>query len=577
MVEAKKRNPDILLYGLPWAWPGWVAPGAATPFENVTAAVEYAVAWVAGAASTYNLTIDTLGIWNERPYNATYVKALRAALDAAGFERTAIVCDDGTYGCVADMMSDPELAAAVSVIGGHGPPPADAYTLGKPLWWTEAYHALARYGDASSWAFQINQRFLQTNCTSVLAWNALDAFYAGMSYDNSGLMVSRWPWSGHYEVLAPIWATAHTTQFSRVGWRYLLNNTGGGLLALGGSYVTLVGDASVAAPALPTWSIVIEKLCGYFYPVCTAEEATFCVGGGLLPPSGSTLSLTLWTSVFRGGDGSNDSYLVRSPTPVLLSAAAPCFPVLVDTNSMVTVTTTPWGGRGQHPPPPPAAPFPLQYEDDFSSCLPPAEAPLFADITGAYECAASAAVASGMVMRQRTPVPPISWDHDTRPHGVIGDIDWADVNVTVDVLFPADAAAAPSSLMLAVRASFGSSSQEDVYEVGSPGLWLTLDSAGLWNVTTSIINATKASALLLAGTSPVPVLPLTPLSVSLVSSGDTLTAFIGGLSAFQGLNVSGYTPTGFVGYGCVMYGRCADFTALRINASAPGAGAPPAA
>jgi hypothetical protein len=233
------------------------------------------------------------------------------------------------------------------------------------------------------------------------------------------------------------------------------------------------------------------------------------------------------------------------------------------------VTTTSWGGRGQHPAPPPAAPFPLQYEDDFSGCVPPAEAPLFADITGAYECAPSAFATSGMVMRQRTPAPPISWDRDTRPHGVIGDIDWADVSVTVDVLFPADVAG-HSSLMLAVRANFGSSSSSpDADEVGSPGLWFTLDSSGLWNVTTSIINATKASALLLSGPSPVPVLPLTPLSVSLVSTGDTLAAFIGGLPAFEGLNVSGYAPTGFVGYGCVLYGWCADFTALRINATVP--------
>lgn len=262
----------------------------------MTAAVEYVVSWVTGAASVYNLTIDTLGIWNERPYNATYVKSLRAALDAAGFSETAIVCDDGSYACVADMMIDPELAAAVSIVGGHGPPPADAYTLNKPLWWTEDYHALARYGDAASWAYQINERYLQTNCTTTLAWNALDAFYSGMDYDNSGLMASRWPWSGHYEVLAPIWATAHSTQFSRVGWRYLPNNTGGGRLSFGGSYVTIVDDTTAA----PTWSLVIDKLCGWFYPTCVDEEATFCPSGGLLPSSGTNLPLAVWTSTFKG-------------------------------------------------------------------------------------------------------------------------------------------------------------------------------------------------------------------------------------------------------------------------------------
>ena len=28
MKEAKARNPDIKLYGLPWGWPGWLDPSA---------------------------------------------------------------------------------------------------------------------------------------------------------------------------------------------------------------------------------------------------------------------------------------------------------------------------------------------------------------------------------------------------------------------------------------------------------------------------------------------------------------------------------------------------------------------
>ena len=27
MREARRRNPDIVLYGLPWSWPGWVGKG----------------------------------------------------------------------------------------------------------------------------------------------------------------------------------------------------------------------------------------------------------------------------------------------------------------------------------------------------------------------------------------------------------------------------------------------------------------------------------------------------------------------------------------------------------------------
>ena len=51
MVEAKKRNPSIKLYALPWAWPGWLrnaTTGGANPLlDNTALAVEYVSSWVA--------------------------------------------------------------------------------------------------------------------------------------------------------------------------------------------------------------------------------------------------------------------------------------------------------------------------------------------------------------------------------------------------------------------------------------------------------------------------------------------------------------------------------------------------
>ena len=64
MKEAKKRNPDIKLYGLPWGWPGWLDP-TATPDQqaknafadpNVTA--NYTLQWLLGAKRVHNLDID---------------------------------------------------------------------------------------------------------------------------------------------------------------------------------------------------------------------------------------------------------------------------------------------------------------------------------------------------------------------------------------------------------------------------------------------------------------------------------------------------------------------------------------
>jgi hypothetical protein len=37
MTEAKKRNPDIKLYGLPWAYPGWVGNDPVTGAQNASA------------------------------------------------------------------------------------------------------------------------------------------------------------------------------------------------------------------------------------------------------------------------------------------------------------------------------------------------------------------------------------------------------------------------------------------------------------------------------------------------------------------------------------------------------------
>ncbi|KAK3796635.1 hypothetical protein RRG08_008389, partial [Elysia crispata] len=74
MKEAKKRNPSIKLYGLPWGFPGWVGEGSGNPYHNVLKTADYIVRWVNGAKKTHNLTIDYIGIWNEAPYNVTYIK-----------------------------------------------------------------------------------------------------------------------------------------------------------------------------------------------------------------------------------------------------------------------------------------------------------------------------------------------------------------------------------------------------------------------------------------------------------------------------------------------------------------------
>ena len=68
MKEAKRRNPDIVLWGLPWAFPGWVDSSAKNnPYSNVTKTAQYVVDWIDGARREHGLEIAMVGCWNERP------------------------------------------------------------------------------------------------------------------------------------------------------------------------------------------------------------------------------------------------------------------------------------------------------------------------------------------------------------------------------------------------------------------------------------------------------------------------------------------------------------------------------
>ena len=89
MKEAKKRNPDIKLYGLPWGWPGWLDPAATAaspatnPFADANVTANYTLAWLLGAKRVHGLDIDYVGQWNERDAPQDYNDALRRVVGAS--------------------------------------------------------------------------------------------------------------------------------------------------------------------------------------------------------------------------------------------------------------------------------------------------------------------------------------------------------------------------------------------------------------------------------------------------------------------------------------------------------------
>ena len=114
LQEAKRRNPDIVTFGLSWGAPGWINNGTTFFGEEM---MSYQSDWVACIKKELGFWVDYIGSWNERPYGGPeYIKGLRAALDLQGASTTKIVIPDGGYDAsiLADAAADPAFNASAS-------------------------------------------------------------------------------------------------------------------------------------------------------------------------------------------------------------------------------------------------------------------------------------------------------------------------------------------------------------------------------------------------------------------------------------------------------------------------------
>ena len=146
MAEAKKRNPSIKIYGLPWAFPQWVScnPGTLAnctddPYSRPNATAAFIGKWVTGAKTLYDVDVDYVGVWNERQWDANYIKAIRQELNRKSPD-TKIVAADGSWDIAEAMLKDAELMGAVDAIGAHYPgttSTVQAEATQKPLWSSE--------------------------------------------------------------------------------------------------------------------------------------------------------------------------------------------------------------------------------------------------------------------------------------------------------------------------------------------------------------------------------------------------------------------------------------------------------
>ncbi|XP_005089504.1 galactocerebrosidase isoform X2 [Aplysia californica] len=434
MKEAKKRNPNIKLYGLPWGFPGWIGQGTRSPYVNVSMTADYIVRWINGAKVYHNLTIDYVGIWNERPYDISYIKALRATLDARGFQNTLVIAADEKWEIATDIQADPALAKIVHAIGCHYPgtlSDPDAVSTGKQLWASEDYSTFNDDVGGGCWARILNQNYVNGLMTATISWNLIASYYDNLPFYGDGLMTAVEPWSGNYVVETPIWVSAHTTQFAFIGWNYLKHDSGVGKLPKGGSYVGLVN---------PTWTeltIVIETMTHNHslcvrppLPAYNVEPQVVTVS--LAGKFSSITEMNVWYSKL-GFDGAKDILFEKKDPIKFVNGKAQ---LSLGLDEVITLTTMTTGQKGVYPEPPPSQPFPLPYTEDFESYSLYEEPFNLAQQSGAYEILSTN---NNKFARQMTIMEPVFWckfGGVSKTVNVIGSTDWTDIYVAVDFQLP---------------------------------------------------------------------------------------------------------------------------------------------
>ncbi|XP_041810336.1 galactocerebrosidase isoform X2 [Chelmon rostratus] len=431
MKEAKKRNPNITLMGLPWAFPGWVGHGKNWPYDFPDITATYVVSWILGAKQYHDLDIQYVGIWNERNFDSKYIKVLRNMLDKVGLVGVGIIAADGNWSIAKSMIVDTYLNDSVEVIGAHYPGTTtvtEALKTQKKLWSSEDYSTFNDEVGGGCWARILNQNYVNGLMTATISWNLVASYYEDLPFGRDGLMTAEEPWSGNYVVESPIWITAHTTQFTQPGWTYLQTV---GHLTQGGSYVALTDGKG-------NLTVVIETMT-HDHSVCirpplpafnvTSQNATFQLKGSFA----SIKELQVWRSQFNFK--TKKASFFEKLSSLKLSDGS--FTLTLAEDEIYTLTTITTGRKGSYPDPPPSARFPKVYKDDFNVRNPLfSEAPGFADQTGVFEYYINLTDPGPHVFtfRQVLTQRPVTWATDAdQTISVIGDYQWQDLTVTCDV------------------------------------------------------------------------------------------------------------------------------------------------
>jgi hypothetical protein len=458
MEQAKKRNPDIQLYGLEWGAPGWFNGGFWSQ-DNIT----YLLNWL-GCARRHHLTIDYLGGWNERGWDKGWFESLKAALVAHGYGHVQVVgADSAGWGVATDMANDPAFDAAVDVIGIHYPcsavhcsSSADALASGKPIFASESGWNDYLSG-ATRLAAEMNHEYVDSRITGFINWPAAYAWYPTVQLQGAGLLRANEPWSGHYELGPTLWTVAQTTQFAQPGWSYV--DDASGYLTGGGTYVTL------RSPSRRDYSVILET---------TGATAPQTV---TLTPANLPLR-TLHVRSTQLENGTPDTWFAREPD--LAPAQDGAYTIALQPGRVYTVSTLEGGQSDAQSPP--AAPLRIPYRDDFNGYEPQATPRYFSDMEGAFEVAHCG---QGKCLRQVITHKPITWARVPSPVSLIGDIGWTDYTVSTKALLEQ-----PGTISLLGRVVNELNSNKPPHLNIWQAYYLNASDTGAWSLTAVLANGT---------------------------------------------------------------------------------------
>ncbi len=409
MKEAKKRNPDIYLDALEWGVPFWIGNGQFFSQDNA----EYIADFLELGKQQHGLDINYVGIWNEIGYDVEWIKLLRNTLNQRNLHAVKIVAADEIekWTIVDQMEGNAELYDAVSHVGTHYPKyksSSSAKSIGKSLWSSEDGPWRGDWTGAKEIIKQYNRNYIEGKMTKTIIWSLITSYSDILPLPSSGLMKANEPWSGFYETQPALWVTAHYTQFTQPGWKYL-EGKALGYLDKGGSYVTLV------SPDLNDISVVFETI--------DARERQHIEIN--LPGKYANKEFCVWTT-----DSIHSFTKANSIKPVKDKLI-----FVLEPGTVYTLSTTTGQKKGNENSPvsvPVRKKFPLPYKDNFASYQ-VGELPRYTmDQAGVFEIVEKN---NQKVLAQVVPQIGVEWPSHVNPYPytIIGDMDLKDYSISMDV------------------------------------------------------------------------------------------------------------------------------------------------